>query len=68
MSELSAWDIQYREKVARRLEFLQSQESDHFTRVRNAWKVEGPAPDAHRIMQARLRTEWPTLAKALDEL
>lgn len=33
-----------------------------------AWTVQGPAPDLHRSMQARLRREWPILARALDKL
>lgn len=33
-----------------------------------AWAVSGPQPDYHERWQHRLRTEWPTLARALDNL
>lgn len=36
--------------------------------VINAWTVEGINPRHHRVAQARLRKEWPTLANAIEAL
>ncbi|UYL87660.1 hypothetical protein SEA_VRESIDENCE_56 [Arthrobacter phage VResidence] len=36
--------------------------------VFNAWNVEGPAPALHRKAKRKLRSEWPALAGALDQL
>lgn len=34
--------------------------------VLDAWTDPGPMPRYHREMQAKLRREWPVLARALD--
>jgi len=36
--------------------------------VRAAWADPGINPPYHRRAQAKLRREWPTLARALDRL
>lgn len=33
-----------------------------------AWLDAGPAPSYHRAAQAKLRREWPTLARAIERL
>ena len=33
-----------------------------------AWRNEGPRPDFHREMKAKLYREWPTLAVAVERL
>ena len=37
-------------------------------KVLNAWNVEGINPRYHRELKWRLRTEWPRLYDALEEL
>lgn len=37
-------------------------------RVIDAWVIKGPVPAYHDKIKNKLRREWPTLAKALDEL
>lgn len=41
---------------------------DETQRVIDAWTNPGPMPSCHRAAQARLRSEWPVLARALDAL
>lgn len=36
--------------------------------VVSAWLVPGRHPDYHARMKRKLRTEWPALAAALDQL
>lgn len=36
--------------------------------VKRAWLVEGPAPEFHRRWKNRLRSEWPSLADAVEAL
>jgi hypothetical protein len=36
--------------------------------VFDAWNEPGPHPSFHRRAKARLRSEWPALAGALDQL
>jgi hypothetical protein len=36
--------------------------------VYNAWNDAGPAPSIHRAAKRKLRSEWPALAGALDQL
>lgn len=33
-----------------------------------AWSIEGRCPEYHRNMKDRVRRNWPSLAKSLDEL
>jgi len=42
--------------------------SEKVEAVRRAWNEPGPRPDIHRKAQARLRREWPALAKAVEAL
>jgi hypothetical protein len=35
--------------------------------VADAWMDPGPVPAYHRKWQERLRTEWPTLARAVEQ-
>lgn len=33
----------------------------------DAWENPGKRPDIHRAWQRKLRREWPTLAKAIEQ-
>lgn len=37
-------------------------------KVRDAWRVPGPAPHLHQREQERLKAHWPALARAVDQL
>ena len=41
---------------------------DGIQEIVDAWVTPGPKPEYHKAAQERLRIEWPTLARALDNL